>query len=227
LKSGVERLVYASSIHAFVEPPNGEVITEKTPIDPEKVVGAYAKSKARATLEVLESIKRGLDIVIVCPTGVIGPYDYKLSEMGNVIVNYIRKKFKASFKGSYDFVDVRDVVQGIILAQEKGRRGEIYILSGEQLAISKLFSMLEKISGIKAPRYNVPMWLMRIVSPMASLFYIITRAKPIFTSYSIHTLGSNSNTNHNKASQELGYRTRPHEETIRDAYQWFKNEGKI
>ncbi|MFC1678472.1 SDR family oxidoreductase [Patescibacteria group bacterium] len=227
LEVGVERLVYTSSIHALVEPPWGELVTEKMPIDPDKVVGAYAKSKARATLAVLKGVEQGLDAVMVCPSGVIGPYDYKLSEMGMVIIRYAKKKFKIGIKGSYDFVDVRDVARGIVLAEEKGRKGEIYLLSNNQLSISKLFSELEKLTGIKAPKFSVPLWLVRLVAPFFSLYAQITHTVPLFTSYSMHTLSSNSNTDHSKASQELGYTTRSHEETIRDSYEWFKKEGKI
>lgn len=85
LKTDVRRLIYTSSIHAVKEPPHGTVIDETLPYDPDTVLGDYAKSKARATLEVLKGVKRGLDAVIVCPTGVIGPYDYydyRVSDIG-------------------------------------------------------------------------------------------------------------------------------------------------
>jgi dihydroflavonol-4-reductase len=100
LKTGVKRMVYTSSIHALKEPPQGIVITESQPYDPSSVIGDYAQSKAKATLEVLDAIKRGLDAVIICPTGVIGPFDYKMSEMGHLIQAFLEKKMKACEDGA-------------------------------------------------------------------------------------------------------------------------------
>ena len=91
LKTGVRRLIYTSSIHAIAEPPHGIVIDESFPFDPDRAIGEYDRSKAQATLEVLQGVKQGLNAVIVCPTGVIGPYDFKLSEMGQLILDFVKQ----------------------------------------------------------------------------------------------------------------------------------------
>jgi len=133
LKTDVRRLVYTSSIHAIAEPPHGTAIDETLPFDPDRAIGEYDRSKAQATLEVLKAVQQGLDAIIVCPTGVVGPYDFKLSEMGQLFIDFAKKKLKAYIDGAYDFVDVRDVAIGHILACEKGHTGESYILSGERV----------------------------------------------------------------------------------------------
>jgi dihydroflavonol-4-reductase len=224
LKTGIKRLVYVSSIHAMKEPPHGTIITESQPYDPASVLGDYAKSKAQATLEVIHGIEKGLDTVIVCPTGVIGPYDYKVSEMGHLILEFLLKKIKACVDGAYDFVDVRDVVRGMILANEKGRTGEGYILSGEQITIRNLYSLLENITKIKAPKFQVSCGIARAVGVLATPYYILSKTKPLFTKYSIDVLASNSLVSSEKAKRELGYSARPIKESLADAVIWFKEQ---
>jgi len=150
LKTKVKRLVYTSSIHALSEPAPGIVFNESREFNPENVLGEYSKSKALGTLEVLKGVEKGLDAVILCPSGIIGPYDYRVSEMGKLIVDFVKGKIKASVSGAYDFVDVRDVAEGLILACEKGRKGEGYILSGQQISVQQLLEFLEEISGVLA-----------------------------------------------------------------------------
>jgi len=227
LKTGVRRLVYTSSIHAVKEPPHGTVIDETCPYDPDSVLGDYAKCKAQATLEVLKGVEQGLDAVIVCPTGVIGPYDYKISEMGQLIINFAKGDLKAYIDGAYDFADVRDVATGLILACEKGHKGESYILSGEQINVRDLLLMLEEITGMKAPSFKVPFWLARTVGKVASLYYRLTKIKPLFTAYSVDVLASNCLISSEKARRELGYSTRSTRESIVDAVSWFRENGKL
>ena len=222
----VRRLVYVSSIHAFVEPPAGTPITETKVFDPARVVGEYAKSKAAATIEVLKGIEQGLDAVIVHPTGVIGPYQYRLTHMGQLIVDFMNGRLFAYIDGAYDFVDVRDVAKGVILACEKGQRGENYILSGQRISVKEILDILAEETGMKAPKMKIPFRLAKLLSPLAEMYYSLARQKPLFTAYSIYTLSSNSVTSHDKASRELGYMARPVWESIIDTVRWLKQVGK-
>jgi dihydroflavonol-4-reductase len=222
LRTGVRRLVYTSSIHAVKESPHGTFITESQPFDPSSVPDGYARSKARATLEVINGMKKGLDAVIVCPTGVIGPYDYKVSEMGQLIRDFMGSNIKACVGGAYDFVDVRDAVRGHILAGEKGRTGESYILSGEQIAIPDLFLILERATGVKAPRNILPRWLARTAGVLATPYYLLRKTRPLFTAYSIDVLFSNSLISSAKARRELGYSARSIKESVADTVAWLK-----
>lgn len=227
LRAGVRRLVYTSSIHAIAEPPHGTVIDETFPFDPDRAIGEYDSSKAQATLEVLQGVKQGLDAVIVCPTGVIGPYDYKLSEMGQLFIDFVKKKLKVYIDGAYDYVDVRDVAIGHILACEKGRTGESYILSGERITTEDLMLMIEEITGVRPPHFKMPIWLAKIIATFTPLYYSLTKTKPRFTKYSIRTLTSNSTISCEKARRELGYSPRPTRESIVDAIKWFRENGKL
>ncbi len=221
--SGTRRLVYTSSIHAIQEPPHGTVIDEKCPVNPDNVLGEYARSKAQATLEVKRAVQCGLDAVIVHPTGVVGPFDYRISEMGQLILDFIRGKLKAYLDGAYDFADVRDVARGMIQACREGRRGESYILSGQQISIKDLMSVLEETTGKKAPTFKVPAWIARTAGKLAPLYYRIIRSKPLFTDYSVDVLCSNSLVTSSKARTELGYTSRAVRESIADAVAWFRH----
>ena len=226
-KSGVRRLVYTSSIHALAPPPPGAVIDETLPFDPDMSMGEYDRSKAQATLEVLKAVEQGLDAVIVCPTGVIGPYDFKVSEMGQLFLDFAKGRLKAYIEGAYDFVDVRDVATGHILACEKGRTGQNYILSGERITIVDLLSVLEEITGVRAPRSRMPIGLAQIAAVFTPLYHRLTRTKPLFTKYSIRTLTSESFVSQEKSRRELGYSPRPIRESIVDSIRWFQEHGRL
>ena len=198
------------------------MINETFPVNPDNVLGPYARSKAMGTLEVRKGIERGLNAVIVHPTGVIGPFDFRISEMGQLVLDFIRGKLKAYLDGAYDFADVRDVAHGLTLACSKGRRGESYILSGERVSIKRIMELLEEISGVKAPKFKVPAWLAHSVGKLAPIYYRIARSKPLFTDYSVDVLRSNSVVTSEKARMELGYKPRSVHESIFDSVAWFR-----
>ena len=227
LETKVKRLVYTSSIHALSEPAPGIVIDESREFNPENVLGEYSKSKALGTLEVLKGIEKGLDAVILCPSGIIGPHDYRVSEMGKLIVDFIKGKVKAYVDGAYDFVDVRDVAEGLILACEKGKKGECYILSGQQISVWQLLKFLEEISGIKAPSFKIPQPLARAAGFFNVLYCNLMKIKPLFTPFSIDVLSSNSLVSCQKAKDELGYSSRSIYKSIKDTVQWFKQKGIV
>jgi len=158
---------------------------------------------------------------------VTGSYDYKVSEMGQLIMDFLERKLKAYVVGSYDFVDVRDVARGHILAGQKGEAGQTYILSGERITVVELLSTLEEITGVKAPSLKMPRRLARAAGVLASPYYWLTKARPLFTAYSIDVLASNSLVSSEKARRELGYSSRPVEESIKDAIEWFKEAGMV
>lgn len=227
LKTGVRRLVYTSSIHVLVEPPKGQVIDESAPCDPNRVHMAYSKSKAKGTLEVLDVIAKGLDGVITLPTGIIGPHDYKPSEMGCMILDYVRGKIPVRISGGYDFVDVRDVARGHMLAAEKGRTGEKYILSGQWISMDDIMKEISALTGVSLPRFQVPIGLASAIASLLTLYSGITGAKVLMNRDSIATLKSNSLVSCEKAESELGYSARPIRETIRDTVKWFEETGRL
>ncbi len=227
LELGIKRLVYTSSIHAILEPPPGVVIDETLPFDPYQALGDYGSSKTKACLEVLRGVGKGLDAVIVFPTGLVGPYDFKPSRMGQFLLDFAKKKLIVSIDGAYDFVDVRDVALGHILACEKGRVGEGYILSGERITIKELIVLLEEVTGVRAPRFKILISLAKILALFTPLYYNITGREPRLTRYAILTLISNSFISNKKARCELGYSPRPIRESIKDAFEWFRENDRL
>mgnify|MGYP000942761754 CR=1 FL=1 len=221
----VGRLIYTSSVHALVEPPFGTTIAENAGFDPRLVHGDYGKSKAQASLEVLEAAKEDLDAVVAIPAGVIGPYDYKPSEMGQLIVDYLNGKMRAFLDGAYNFVDVRDVAKGLIAAFERGARGESYLLSGYEITIEELFRTLSAFSTVSMPQLKLPTWLCKVASFLAVPYYKFSRITPRFTPYSMYVLGSNCTMSFAKAKRELGFLPRPPVETLQDTVAWFRQEG--
>ncbi len=227
LEAGVPRLVYTSSVHALEVPPTGVPFCETKEFLPEALDGDYARSKARASIEIRKGVEQGLDAVMVFPSGIIGPYDFRLSEMGHLFTDFARGRLGAYVDGAYDFVDVRDVAAGLMLAAERGRRGEGYILSGERISVAELLALLERVTGVRSKARRLPMWLARFAAQFTPIYYRLRQAKPRFTSYSLRVLTSNCLMSSAKAVRELGYRPRPLSETVRNTIEWFVATGRL
>ncbi len=227
LLNRVKKFIYVSSVHAIPELDNQQMITEINRFNPELVVGSYAKSKAIATQYVLDQVKHGLNAVVVHPSGIIGPYDFGKAHMTMMIEDYLNGFLTSRIDGAYDFVDVRDVSSGIIKSVFKGKIGECYILSGNQISIKKLFEDLKKYSGKKLRINVLPMWFAKVSAPLAEIYYKMRKLPPIYTSYSLYTLKSNSLFSKEKAEIELDYKVRPFEETIRQTMHWLVGEKRI
>jgi dihydroflavonol-4-reductase len=224
-KAGVKRLVYTSSIHALSRDWKGK-IDERAPFDKFNPAGEYDRTKAEASLAVLEAVEGGLDAVIVCPTGIIGPHDYRGSEMGDLLRNFMRPKPHLMIEGAYDFVDVRDAARGHILAGERGRKGEVYILSGWQIKIFQLKQMVQDVLGRRTTTIHIPTWLAKFSANFTPLFYRLTRQTPKFTGYSIETVQGNSDISCQKARRELGYNPRMMASTVADTVRWWLKREK-
>jgi dihydroflavonol-4-reductase len=222
-ESGVEKVVYTSSIHAIKRVEEG-VIDERIPYDLDNPYGAYDRSKAEATLEVLDAARAGLEAVVACPTGVIGPYDYRGSMMGAVIHDAAAARPSLYVDGAYDFVDVRDVANGLITAAEKGKRGESYILSGNKISVRYLLETIREITGRRFFQLKIPFDLAKFAALFTPMYYRLAHATPRFTPYSLEVLKSNSNISHAKATRELGYKPRSIYETVADTVKWFLNK---
>lgn len=226
-QAGLQRLVYTSSIHALARAYQG-VIDETVPFDPLHAISSYDRSKAEASLAVLQAAREGLEAVIVCPTGVIGPHDYRGSEMGRLIQDSLLSPVQWSLPGAYDFVDVRDVARGHLLACEKGRPGESYILSGERITLDALFEAVRQASGRQHRlRIRVPLWLARFASRFTPLYCRVTHAHPRLTGYALDTVASNSFVSYAKAQTELGYHPRPLKESLADTVRWLAENRRL
>lgn len=221
----INKLVYTSSIHAIQRVEDG-VIDENIPYDMNNPYGAYDRSKAEATLEVLHAAQTGLEAVVACPTGVIGPYDFRGSMMGAVIHDAATAKPTLYVDGAYDFVDVRDVADGLITAAEKGKRGESYILSGHKISVRYMLETVREVTGRNFFQMKIPFDLAKFAAMFTPMYYQMANSTPRFTPYSLEVLKSNSNISHAKASRELGYHPRTLYESIRDTVKWFLESRK-
>ena len=225
MHAGVKRFVYTSSIHALSRNWTGK-IDERVPFDPDNSAGGYDRTKAAASLAVLDAVKKGLDAVIVCPTGVIGPFDFRGSEMGDLLRNWLRRKPHMLIEGAYDFVDVRDAARGHILAANSGRKGEVYILSGWQIKLLRLKDMVQDVLGNHTLTIRIPTWLAKFSTKFTPIFYRLTGQTPKFTEYSLETVQSNSDVSCEKAKKELGYKPREMVATITDTVRWWLKREK-
>jgi dihydroflavonol-4-reductase len=217
----VRRLVYTSSIHALERPPIGTPVNEELNFDPENAAGVYDQTKAEASLLVKQAASEGLDAVILCPTGVTGPYDFRRSEVGELILSFMQKRITFLVEGAYDFVDVRDVATGQILARDYAKPGETYILGGERIELKLMHDLVKKVTGKDTKVLSFPLPVALIVAPIAELYYKVTKTRPRFTRYSIETVISNSEIYSDKAKAELGYKPRSLVNSIADTVRWW------
>ena len=161
--------MYVSSVHAIPERKEKGVTGETQRFSPAYVTGGYAKTKAAATRIVLQAAKRGLDVVVVHPSGVLGPYDRSGNHLVQMVAEYLNGTLPACVKGGYDFVDVRDVAQGCLLAAEKGRSGECYILSDRYCEIREVLAIAGAAAGkrcFRCCRSGWRKWRLRLYSSM-------------------------------------------------------------
>jgi dihydroflavonol-4-reductase len=228
LKCGVRRLVHFSSIHALVQEPLNKPVDELRPLVDSQGCPPYNRSKAAGEKEIREGIEQGLDAVILNPTAVVGPHDYQLSHFGEVLLAMARGRLPALVKGGFDWVDVRDVIQGALQAEQQAPIGAKYLLSGHWATVQDLAGLTEEILGTPAPRFVCPTWLARSSAPAVSVFNNLTGNRQLYTSVSIRALSQcNRNISHERATRELGYHPRPLRETLADTFRWFQDTGSL
>ena len=222
-------MVHCSSVHAFDMHTGAAVIDESSARVPEDSGShaAYDRSKAEGERRVRSFINEGLDTVIVHPTGVIGPRDFEPSRMGHFFLRLQERSLPSLVRGSFDFVDVGDVVSGMLAAAERGGSGESYLLSGHRHTVSDLARMAEAATGVRGPRLTVPMWLARAGVPFIKGVARLTGNAPLYTAESLAALRSSPRIDRSKAARELGYSARPIAGSVRDAYGWFAEAGRI
>ena len=219
LEKKVKRLLYTSSVHAIEAKP-GIILVEPTEFDETKLEGDYAKTKAIATRYLFEKVKEGLNAVVVYPSGVIGPNDYRISNIGQTFIDYCNKKLPAIIKGEYNFIDVRDLADGIISASSNGVSGEGYLLSGEVTTVYEMVDCFRKKIGRKKMPPKVPLFVARFCARVVGFVYRPKTKKPTLCTYSINVINSNCNFDNQKAKTQLGFHYRSNEESLNDAADW-------
>ena len=217
----LKKIIHISSTHAVMEIPHNTPFDETRPYK-QKGAFAYDYSKACGEQVIMDAIRsKFIEGCILRPSSVIGPFDFKPSEMGKAFLNFYNQTVPILPPGGYNFVDVRDVAGTIINAMDKGANGEIYLLSGRYHTIRELSRVIHKVTGRRVPSMAMPFWLMYILLPLVKLHGRIMKAAPVFTHEAIYALkhGHPGMVNR-KAAEALGHTCRPLEDSVRDFYEW-------
>lgn len=227
ISCGVRRLVHFSTIHSIARSTGEGTVDESEFLVESRRYPAYDRSKAAAEREVHRGIEKGLDAVIVSPTGIIGPKDYKPSHFGDALLRLANGRLPSLVGGGFDWVDVRDVVRGALQAEERAPAGAKYILSGHWVSLREVAGLVEQITGVPAPGFVCPLWLAGVGAPFITAFDRIIGRRPLYTSVSLQALRDNRNISHRKATAELDYHPRPFKETLIDTLRWFEENGQL
>ena len=221
----VGRVIYVSSVHAIPEERRGDLIRETSDFSPDQLKGHYAKSKAAATTIAMRAFQAGLNLSVVFPSGLLCPNDQGKSNISGAILSYCKGKLPFAVKGGYDFVDVRDVADGILSCADLGRPGEGYILSGHYATIKNILSYVQRMICGRRVVY-LPLWLVKVFAPILERVRELQK-KPLFlTPYSVYVMGSNAFFSRKKAEAELGYCPRKLTVTLKDMVTEFR-QGKL
>jgi dihydroflavonol-4-reductase len=223
-RAGVERVVYTSTVGCigFLKDGLGD---EQTPAGIEQMTGTYKRSKFQAEQVALEFAAGGLPVVIVNPTAPVGDHDFKPTPTGKIVVDFVRGAMPAFMDTGLNLVDVRDVAQGHLLACERGRPGERYILGAENLTLQQILANLAEIEGRPAPKLRVPYAVAYAVGVASTGWAAITGKEPLAPLEGIRMARKKMWVRHDKAARELGYAPGSATAALRRAVEWFRANG--
>jgi dihydroflavonol-4-reductase len=223
--AAVQRLVYTSSVGTLGLPRAGGVGAETTPVSLLDMVGAYKRSKFLAERVVEQYAARGLPVVIVNPTNPIGPWEVKPTPTGQMLLDYLLGRMAATLDTGLNLVHIADVARGHLLAAQRGRVGERYILGCENRSLTEIFHTLESITGIRAPRVRVPHALVYLVALLNEASARATGRSPRVPLAGVRMARKHMYFSAAKAVRELGLPQTPVEQGLRDAVDWFVAHG--
>ena len=226
LESGVERIVYTSSVATLGRANHGLPADEKTPVTLNDMIGHYKRSKFLAEAEVTAlAEKQDLPVVIVNPSTPIGPRDIKPTPSGRMIRDAAFGRIPAFVDTGLNIVHVDDVATGHQLALERGRLGERYILGGTNMSLRQILGEIANIAGRKPPRIRLPHNLLLPIAYVTEIWFRLAGAgEPLLTVDGVRMAKKRMYFSSEKATRELGYHPRAATEAIRDAVAWFQNQ---
>jgi dihydroflavonol-4-reductase len=221
--TGIKKIIHFSSIHAFQEEPLNEELNETRELALGSLI-SYDQSKALGQKIMQESSSGKLETVILNPTAIIGPGDFKPSLLGNALIRFYKGQNPVLVPGGYNWVDVRDVCSAAVNAIEHGEPGACYLLAGSWQSLRTLAREIHKLDGEKAPMLEIPVWMAQAGAPLINLHAGITGKPPLYTAVSLHTLShSHRNISSARAASALGFMPRPFIETLAAAIKWFRD----
>ena len=225
-ETGVRRVVYTSSVATMGFTRKGHIAAEDSPVALEDMVGHYKRSKFMAEEVALDAGRKGANVVVVNPTTPIGEYDIKPTPTGRIVVDFLRRKFPAYVDTGLNLADVKEVARGHVLAMEKARPGERYILGGENLTLKQILDRLAALTGLPAPTMKVPHAVAMVFAVFDQFFTgMVLGKEPRATVDAVKMGRKRMYASSAKAERELGYRVLPVEDALRRAVDWFRAHG--
>lgn len=225
-RNNIGRIIYISSIDALPEQPVGEMIQDPNSFDENLVKSHYGKSKAMASNLVLQAAQNGLNASVVLPAAIFGPGDWKHGQITGAIISYCKGKLPIGVSGGNNFVDVRDVADGILGCAEYGSKGECYFLSGYTLSMKEILERVRnQIDGKKL--VYLPLPVVKAIAPVYEGVSNLRKNPSFLTPYSAHVLGINTDYSYDKAEKTFGFIPRSPEESIDDTVQWLRSTNQI
>jgi dihydroflavonol-4-reductase len=219
---GVKKAIYTSSNGTVGMNPNGQIADENTPPDHYTMSNLYFKSKVLADKQVAEFVKtHRLPVVTILPGWIHGPGDAAPTSGGQFVLEFLNGRFPGVLDGGVDVVDVRDVAQAMITMVERGRNGERYTVGGRYTTLAEFFKVMERVSGVPAPRMPLPTPLVLLVARISEFAARLSGGETLMTVNGVRTLTGKRTSSSAKAITELGVSFRPLDETMRDSVAWY------
>ncbi len=225
LRAQVRRVVYTSSVATLGVRADGQPGDEDTPADAADMIGDYKRSKYLAEEAVRLMARDGAPIVIVNPSTPLGPRDVKPTPTGRMVLQAARGRTPAYVDTGLNIAHVDDVAAGHLLAYERGRSGERYVLGGENLTLQEIFGIIAECARRRPPNVRLPLNVVAPLAYVAEAFAALTGRAPLLTRDSVRMARKHMFFSSAKAERELGYRSRPARAAIADAVRWFEDAG--
>ena len=228
LKAEVGRVVYTSTASVFGHWKGGPIPNEDAVTGLEDIVDGYHRSKFLAEAEALKYCSNGLSLVVVNPTAPVGPWDVKPTPTGKMVLDFLRGKVPAYIDTGLNLVHVRDVARGHILAMEKGRVGQRYILGNLNITLKSIFQLLARIAHRRAPKLRIPYWVALGTAYMDQwVSGTLLRREPMVPLTGVRMARDPMFFDSSKAVRELEMPQTPIEEALEEAKDWFREHFKV
>jgi dihydroflavonol-4-reductase len=226
-RSGVQRIVYTSSVATIGIPADGTPGDEQSPNSLENMIGHYKRSKYQAEEVVREAARDGISVVIVSPSTPVGPGDVKPTPTGQLVLDAAAGRMPAYVDTGLNIVHVDDVAAGQLLAYERGKAGERYILGGQDMSLREILEMIAHLAGRSPPRARLPYGVVLPLAYLAEGFARLSGRSGRITLEGVRMSRKKMFFSSAKAVRELGYRWRPPVQAFEDAIRWFRDNGSL
>ncbi|MHB8412089.1 MAG: hopanoid-associated sugar epimerase [Candidatus Acidiferrales bacterium] len=226
-RARVERFIYTSTVATIAVPREGELPDETNRASVDEMIGHYKRSKLLAEQEALRAAHEGLPVIIVNPTTPVGPGDWKPTPTGRIILDFLLGRMPAYVDTGLNFVAVEDVAEGHLLAAERGKIGERYLLGGRNLTLKELLDVLTRITGLAAPTMRIPHMVALMAAYADAVFCRATGREPHIPLEGVRIARHKMFVNDTKARNELGYKPGSVEAALERAVGWYADNGYV